>query len=261
MSRLPGRRTMRPLPRSVGESGCGGRREPHCSSSKGGHMRRLICSVVALTVLAAIPAIAADITRYSLPPGNFGGPTVGGKPYALSRRGSTFRVQADGDVEDVVVARSLRISRNTGANITAGCDASITGFTATLEDTLEMYSVRLSNQGIVKNNRRRKTGDLHVCLGPTAAGPTVWNFWTDGTLTGVSFHAIGTCTEKLTNYPEVGLRTFNCYQDLKNLSGGYIGGTFTTNTISSLQLFGEESDPPGYTQASIATVRLWKPRQ
>src|SRR5262245_37903701 len=106
-------------------------------------MRRLICSVVALTVLAAIPAIAADITF--------------------------SRVQADGDVEDVVVARSLRISRNTGANITAGCAASITGFTATLEDTLEMYSVRLSNQGIVKNNRRRKTGDLHVCLGPTAA--------------------------------------------------------------------------------------------
>jgi len=186
---------------------------------------------------------------------------LGGEPYALSRRGSSFgRVQADGDVEDVVVARSLRIARNTGANITAGCAASITGFTATLEDIFEMYSVKLSNHGIVKNDRRRRTGDLHVCLGPTAE-PTVLNFWTDGTLTGVAFHAIGTCTEKLTNYPEVGLRTFNCYQDLTNLSGGYIGGTLTTNTISSLQLFGEESNPPGYTQASIATVRLWKPRQ
>jgi len=170
-------------------------------------------------------------------------------------------VQTDGDVEDVIIARSLRTSRNTGASITAGCDASITGFNATLEDIFEMYSVKLSNQGIVKDDGWHKTGDLHVCLGPTAAGPAVLNFWTDGTLTGVSFHAIGTCTEQFRDFPEVGLRMFNCYQDLTNLSGGYIGGTLTTNTISSLQLFGEESNPPGYTQASIATVRLWKPRQ
>jgi acyl-homoserine lactone acylase PvdQ len=36
-------------------------------------MRRLIRSVMALTLLAAIPAAAADIARYILPPGNFGG--------------------------------------------------------------------------------------------------------------------------------------------------------------------------------------------
>jgi len=169
-------------------------------------------------------------------------------------------VQTDGEVEDVIIARSLRISRNTGANITAGCTASITGFTAIIEDIFEMYSVNLSNQGIVIDDAWYKTGDLHVCLAPTAPGSTVLNFWTDGTLTGVSFHAIGTCTERFSNFPETGLRMFSCYQDLKNLSGGYIGGTLTTNTISSLQLIGEESNPPGYTQASIATVRLWKPR-
>src|SRR5262245_36304874 len=35
-------------------------------------MRRLICSLM-LTTLAAIPAAAADIARYILPPGNYGG--------------------------------------------------------------------------------------------------------------------------------------------------------------------------------------------
>src|SRR5262245_32474421 len=169
-------------------------------------------------------------------------------------------VPTDWEVEDVIIARSLRNSRNTGVNITAGCAASITGFTATIEDIFEMYSVKLSNQGIVKDDAWYKTGDLHVCLAPTAPVSTVLNFWTDGTLTGVSFNAIGTCTERSSDFPETGLRMFSCYQDLKNLSGGYIGGTLTTNTISSLQLIGEESNPPGYTQASIATVRLWKPR-
>jgi hypothetical protein len=36
-------------------------------------VKRSLCSVLALTVLAAFPAAAADIARYILPPGNFGG--------------------------------------------------------------------------------------------------------------------------------------------------------------------------------------------
>ena len=36
-------------------------------------MKRLLNSLLALTVLAAFPAAAADIARYILPPGNFGG--------------------------------------------------------------------------------------------------------------------------------------------------------------------------------------------
>jgi len=37
-----------------------------------------------------------------------------------------------------------------------------------------------------------------------------------------------------------------------------IGGLLTTNTITSSAAFGGDTDPPGYTQASIATLRLWK---
>ena len=40
----------------------------------------------------------------------------------------------------------------------------------------------------------------------------------------------------------------------------YIGGVLTTNTLNSKKLVGQESDPPGYVQPSIATVRLWKKR-
>lgn len=38
----------------------------------------------------------------------------------------------------------------------------------------------------------------------------------------------------------------------------YVGGLLTTNTLTSRAAFGGDSDPPGYTQASIATIRLWK---
>ncbi len=36
-------------------------------------MKRWFCSVLALTVLVTVPAAAADLARYILPPGNFGG--------------------------------------------------------------------------------------------------------------------------------------------------------------------------------------------
>ena len=36
-------------------------------------MKRSLCSVLALAALVAAPAMAADIARYILPPGNFGG--------------------------------------------------------------------------------------------------------------------------------------------------------------------------------------------
>ena len=44
------------------------------SISEGGtQVKRILSSVLALTVLAAVSAGAADIARYILPPGNFGG--------------------------------------------------------------------------------------------------------------------------------------------------------------------------------------------
>jgi hypothetical protein len=41
------------------------------------------------------------------------------------------------------------------------------------------------------------------------------------------------------------------------LTAPYVGGVLTTNAVTSQAAFGSEIDPPGYTQASIATIRLW----
>jgi hypothetical protein len=48
--------------------------------------------------------------------------------------------------------------------------------------------------------------------------------------------------------------------DLEALPDGYISGRLTTNTINSRASLGDRSDPPGFTQPSIATVRLWRAR-
>ena len=60
------------------------------------------------------------------------------------------------------------------------------------------------------------------------------------------------------NVPEPGLFPVRCQLILSGLPAPFVGGLLTTNTMTSGAPFGGETDPPGYTQASIATIRLWK---
>lgn len=53
----------------------------------------------------------------------------------------------------------------------------------------------------------------------------------------------------------------HCVLNLMDSAGFYVGGQLTTNTITSRNSLGTVTDPPGYTQASIATIRLWKQRK
>jgi hypothetical protein len=53
---------------------------------------------------------------------------------------------------------------------------------------------------------------------------------------------------------------FACQLDLTGLPPEYVGGQLTTNTLQSRTTLGSDTDPPGYTQPSIATIRLWKKR-
>jgi hypothetical protein len=53
-------------------------------------------------------------------------------------------------------------------------------------------------------------------------------------------------------------RESRCFLLLDNLSHGYLGGHLTANTINSRQVLGGTTDPEGYVQSSIATVRLWR---
>ena len=48
--------------------------------------------------------------------------------------------------------------------------------------------------------------------------------------------------------------------ELGGLPQAYIGRQLTTNTIGTRIALGDRTDPPGYTQPSIATIRLWKRR-
>jgi hypothetical protein len=47
---------------------------------------------------------------------------------------------------------------------------------------------------------------------------------------------------------------------LSNLPGDYIGGQLTTNSMTSRKPLGTDTDPIGFTQSSIATIRLWRKR-
>jgi hypothetical protein len=62
------------------------------------------------------------------------------------------------------------------------------------------------------------------------------------------------------DFPAAGLFPVRCQLVLSGLPAPYVGGLLTTNTMTSRAAFGGETEPAGYTQASIATVRLWKSR-
>jgi hypothetical protein len=62
------------------------------------------------------------------------------------------------------------------------------------------------------------------------------------------------------DFPEPGLFPVRCHLVLGGLPAPFVGGLLTTNTLTSKAAFGGDTEPPGYTQASIATIRLWRAR-
>ena len=162
-------------------------------------------------------------------------------------------------VEDIYIARSFRESR---LEPTAYCDAARTGFAgATMEDryTFRAVATRTAD-GLVTDADAGVIGELHACFGPLQDDPASFNFFADGALGGVVLTGRGDCLSTRNDYPEPGMTGFRCYLDLTDLPSEYVGGQLTTNTVGSRNVSGGMSDPPGYVQASIATVRLWKRR-
>jgi hypothetical protein len=88
----------------------------------------------------------------------------------------------------------------------------------------------------------------------------VRNFHLELQLGNTALKGIGECRTVKTDFPELGLKVSRCFLELSAPLGRYIGGQLTTNTMVSRKLLGVDSDPPGYTQPSIATIRLWKKR-
>ena len=174
---------------------------------------------------------------------------------------STFqqagRVSSGGIEESIYIARSLRTSRITP---TAYCDQQRIGFKGTFEDQYTFQSVATQPaDGRVTNPNVNTVGRLHGCVG--SSDPAVLNFYAEGLLGAVSFKMAGSCrTATGADFPEPGITEYACLFVLRDLPEGYVVGTLTTNTIVSREAIGERSDPYGYVQPSIATIRLWKRR-
>jgi hypothetical protein len=171
---------------------------------------------------------------------------------------SASAAYAGGAVEDIYVVRSLRLSR---ISATSFCATSRTGFAdMNTEDQYNFQSVRTkTSDGTVSDANVETVGTLHACFGPTP-DPMRFSFYTEGALGGTPFIGRGDCFMPRQDFPEEGLRLFRCFLDLSGLPEGYVGGHLTTNTVTSKRSNGDVSDPPGYVQPSIATIRLWKKR-
>jgi hypothetical protein len=102
-------------------------------------------------------------------------------------------------------------------------------------------------------------GSIRMCNGPTA-DPSVFNFYGEGFLGSTPFRGVGECYGGKRDFPERGIGTTSCFLHLSGLPSQYVGGLLTTNTMWSRKGRGIDTDPPGYTEASIATIRLWRKR-
>lgn len=161
-------------------------------------------------------------------------------------------------VEDIYIGRSWRESRGVPTEF---CAAERTGLgRASTEDTYTFRSVSTrGSDGLVTDADVATIGRLHACFGPIGTRPGSF-FYAEGTLGTVPFTGRGECLTVKQNFPEPGISVQRCFLDMDGLPPGYVGGQLTTNTIGSRSQIGERTEPPGYTQPSIATIRLWKHR-
>ena len=114
-----------------------------------------------------------------------------------------------------------------------------------------------TENGKVVQSKHTRAAELRACFGATGE-PARQNFYAVIKLGSMSFRGNGECLAVKIDFPSAGLFPVRCQLILSGLSAPYVGGLLTTNTITSKAAFGGDTDPPGYTQASIATIRLWK---
>lgn len=179
---------------------------------------------------------------------------------ACSAHHSPRGLRGDTSLETVYVLRSTRDPQLTGA---LGCAANRTGFApyaADAERHYSFWSVQTDvGDGRVVNSAAQKVAILRGCFGATD-DRVRQNFHADITLGTLHFSGQGECVALDLDTPEPGLTSVRCHLRLGALPAPYVGGLLTTNTLTSRASFGGASDPAGYTQASIATLRLWRQR-
>jgi hypothetical protein len=182
--------------------------------------------------------------------------TIGVAQVASAQPASSRHAQSP--VEEIYIARSLRESRSAPSDF---CGAARTGLSdVQFEDRYAFKSVATrTSDGRVADANVQTIGHLRGCVGPTS-DPLITNFYAEGQLAGVVLVASGQCRAPRADHPEPGTTFMTCSFELRGLPSPYIGGHLTTSTVLSRQPMGGVSDPPGYVQPSIVTVRPWKKR-
>jgi hypothetical protein len=175
---------------------------------------------------------------------------------ATARAGAQ-RAAVDGRVEDIYVARSVRLSRVSPTDYCAERRTALR--VSRFEDQYDFKAVTTrSADGAVASAAGRTVGHLHACIGRISDSLIVW--FAQGDLNGIQFTGRGDCRSSGHESPEPGITPLRCYLDLTALPTRFAGGQLTTNTITSRATLGLVSDPHGYVQPSIATVRVWRTR-
>jgi hypothetical protein len=169
---------------------------------------------------------------------------------------SSSGAPAPESTEEIYVLRSIREQHPSVANWCAATKTGFEPFATDPERSFSFWSVS-SVGGKLVNAKAARVAELRGCFGPTPERARQ-SFYAEIKLGSLSFHGSGECLALAVDFPEPGLFPVRCQLVLRGLPAPYVGGLLTTNTLTSKAAFGGESDPPGYTQASIATIRLWK---
>lgn len=166
--------------------------------------------------------------------------------------------QKEATLEDIHILRSIRERQEPSAD---ACTQAKTGFEPFPKDAerfFSFWSLRLqAEDGKVADAKAMRVAELRGCFGPTEDRARQ-NFFAEVKLGAMTFQGKGECLALMVDFPEPGLFPVRCQLVLSGLPAPYVGGLLTTNTMTSKAAFGGDTDPPGYTQASIATIRLWK---
>jgi hypothetical protein len=160
-------------------------------------------------------------------------------------------------LEEIYIARSVPDSRNAPTSFCARVRTGIGDPAREDRYTFRSTSTRSADGRMVDANINT-IGDLHACFADTS-DPGVARFYAEGTLGGVTFKGTGECHNRR-DRPEKGLVVSRCFLELSSLPAQFAGGLLTTNSMNSQNSLGMETNPGGYTQASIATIRLWRRR-
>jgi len=118
--------------------------------------------------------------------------------------------------------------------------------------------VQLRQDGIRAVFRRRGTLLLVLERRGATDARARQNFYAEIALRSITFRGNSECLAVEINFPEESLFPVRCQIILSGLPAPYVGGLLTTNTPTSKAAFGGDTHPPGYTQASIAAIRLWR---